>query len=149
MAQTKTIVIGCVALVLLAGAVVVCAVGGIFMLGINAVVDKAEQEGVAFGKSTDQQGCQDEAFRHLRAAIKKNDLLKGHEVSIFINGCFQSCKPTVGYCTNAPKEDAFFSTLEWSKSQCVKEGFGDDHDCPDIFIEVSNACLGKTPRLQK
>jgi len=149
MAQTKTIVIGCLALALLAGAIVTCAVGGIFMLGINAVVDKAEQAGVEFGKSTDQQGCQDEALRRLRAALKSPDLIKRHEVSVFLNGCFQSCKPTAGYCTNAPKQDAFFPKLDWSKSQCVKEGFGDDHDCPDIFIEVSNACLGKTPRLPK
>jgi CSLREA domain-containing protein len=33
------------------------------------------------------------------------------------------------------KKDAFFPTLEWSKSQCVKEGFGDDDDCPSVFIE--------------
>ena len=149
MPQTKSIVIGCIALVLLAGAMVACGVGGIFMLGINGVAEKAEQAGVEFGKSTDQQGCQDEAFRHLRAAIKSHDLLKGHEVSLFINGCFQSCKPTAGYCTNAPKEDAFFPKLKWSESQCVKEGFGDNSDCTSVFIEVSNTCLGKTPKLQK
>jgi hypothetical protein len=149
MVQTKSIAIGCIALVLLAGVLVACGVGGIFVLGINGVANKAVQAGVEFGKSTDQQGCQDEAFRRLRAAIKRPDLLNGPEVSVFLNGCFQSCKPTVGYCTNAPKEDAFFPILEWSKSQCVKEGFADNSDCTGVFIEVSNACLGKTPRLQK
>jgi hypothetical protein len=148
MAQTKRIAIGCIALVLLAGVLVACGVGGIFVLGIYGVANKAEQEGVEFGKSTDQQGCQDEALRHLRAAIKSHNPLKAHEAPVFIDGCFQSCKPSVGYCTNAPKEDAFFPKLEWSKSQCVKEGFGDDSDCTSVFIGVSNACLGKTPRLQ-
>ena len=148
MLQTKSIVIGCITMVLLAGVLVACGVGGIFFLGLMGVAEKAEQAGVEFGKTTDQQGCQDESFRRLRAAIKSHNLLKGHEASVFTNGCFQSCKPTVGYCTNAPKEDAFFPILEWSESQCVKEGFGDNDDCTDVFIEVSNACFGKTPRLQ-
>ena len=149
MPQTKSIVIGCIALVLMAGVLVACGVGGIFFLGLMGVAEKAEQQGMEFGKSTDQQGCQDEALRHLRAAIKSHDLIKRREVSVFTNGCFQSCKPTFGYCTNVPKQDPLFGDVEWSKSQCAKQGFGDDDACPDVFTEVSDACLGKTPRLQK
>jgi len=149
MVQTKTIVMGCIAMVLLAGVLVACGVGAIFMLGLTGVADKAEHAGVEFGKSTDQQGCEDEALRRLRVAIKNHDLIKRREVQLFINGCFQSCKPTVGYCADAPKQDAFFENLEWSKSQCAKEGFGDDDACSTVFMEVSDSCLGKTPRLQK
>ena len=146
MAQTKYIAIGCIALVIIVGALAACVVGGIFMLGLSGVADKAEQEGVEFGKSTDQQGCQDEALRHLRAALKSHDLIKRREVELFIYGCFQSCRPTSGYCANAPKQDAFMANREWSKSQCAKEGFGDDDACSDVFMEVAGSCLGKTPR---
>jgi hypothetical protein len=144
MPQTKSIVIGCIALVLLAGVLVACVVGGIFFLGLMGVAEKAELEGVEFGKSTDQQGCQDESLRRLRAAIKNHNLIKRREVQLFIDGCFQSCAPTSGYCANAPKEDAFIANLEWSETQCEKEGFGDDDACSDVFMEVAGACLGKT-----
>jgi len=44
--KTKTIVIGCVGLVLLAGAIVACVVGGIFFLGLTGYADQAEKDGV-------------------------------------------------------------------------------------------------------
>ena len=149
MPQTKSIVIGCIALLLLAGALAACGVGGIFFLGLLGVAEKAEQDGVEFGKSTDQQGCQDEAFKRLRGALKRHELVKRREVQVFIYGCFQSCRPTPGYCANAPKQDEFFANLEWSESQCEKEGFGDDDACSTVFQEVVDVCLGKTPRPQK
>lgn len=93
MPQTKSIVIGCIAMVLLAGVLVACGVGGIFMLGITGVVEKAEQAGVEFGKSTDQQGCQDEAFRHLRAAIKSHDLLKDMKSQYSLMAVFNRASP--------------------------------------------------------
>lgn len=149
MVQTKSIAIGCIAVTLLAGVVTACIVGGIFFLGLTGVADKAIQEGVEFGKSTEQQGCQDEALRKLRAALKSHDLIKRREVQLFTYGCFQSCAPTSGYCANAPKQDAFIANLEWSESQCKKEGFGDDDACSSVFMEVVGTCLGKTPRAQR
>jgi hypothetical protein len=149
MAGIKSIAIGCTAVTLSAGVVAACIVGGIFFLGLTGVADKATQEGVEFGKSTDQQGCQDEALRRLRAALKSHDLIKRREAQVFTYGCFQSCAPTSGYCANAPKRDAFRANLGWSESQCEKEGIGDDDACSSVFMEVVGTCLGKTPRSQR
>jgi hypothetical protein len=140
----KNIVIGCLALSLLAGAIVACAVGGIFFLGLTSVADKAEQQGIEFGRQTDQRGCQTEGLQRLRAAIKSNDLLKRREVQLFLYGCFQTCRVATGFCVNAPKEDSFAAVETWAKDQCQQEGFGDDDACVTCFMEVSDACFGKT-----
>ena len=146
MAQTKFIAIGCIALVVLIGAIVVCVVGGIFVLGLSSIPEKVENEGVEFGKATDQRGCQDESLRRLRAAIRNHDLVKRRAVQLFAYGCFQTSRASADFCANAPHEDAFFANRKWSQSQCEKEGLGDDDGCRGVFMQVSEACLGKTPR---
>lgn len=138
--------VGCIAIVLLAGALVACVVGGIFMLGLSGVAEKAETEGVEFGKRTDQRGCEDEALRRLRAALRNRDLLKRRQVQLFVFGCFQSCQATPDFCPVAPKEEAFLSVRQWAQQQCRKEGLGDNDACENVFMEVSDACLGKTKR---
>ena len=144
MATGKTIAIGCIAAVVLVGAIAACGVGGIFWLGLSGEVDKAENEGLEFGRRTDQRGCQTEALRRLRAAIRGGDLIKRREVELFAYGCFESSRAAPDFCTGAPKEDAFFVVRAWSQEQCEKEGFGSDDACMDVFTAVSNVCLNKT-----
>ena len=81
--QTKTIVMGCLALVLLAGVIAACAVGGIFLLGLSSEAEQAESAGIEFGKSTDQRGCLDEALKRLRAANKSGNFIKQSETQLF------------------------------------------------------------------
>lgn len=144
MALTKSIAIGCVALILVIGVLAGCAVGGIFLLGLGSVAERAEAEGVEFGKGSDQRGCQDEAFRHLRAAIRNHDLIKRRETQMFLYGCFQTSRATPEYCAGAPREDAFLEVRRWSQEECRKEGLGNDDACVSLFMEVSDVCLGKT-----
>lgn len=146
MLLTKSVAIGCIGVVLLLVAIVVCAVGGIFVLGLNGVADRAENEGLEFGRRTDQRGCQDEALRRLRVAIRNHDLLKRREAQLFIYGCFQTSRATPDFCAGAPKQDDFFPNRTWSQEQCQQEGLGDDDACRSVFMEVSDVCLGKTPR---
>lgn len=51
--ETKHIVIGCLVLVFL-GLIVAGIVGGILLLGLNGFVDKTENEGLEFGRQTNQ-----------------------------------------------------------------------------------------------
>lgn len=98
MATEKNIAIGCIAAVVLVGVIVACGVGGIFWLGLTGVVEKAENEGVQFGKGTDQRGCRDESLRRLRAALRNHDLIKRREVELFAYGCFENCRATPDFC---------------------------------------------------
>jgi hypothetical protein len=146
MAETKYIIIGGTALLLLIGVIVACGIGGILMLGMNSELDKTEAAGVEFGKGTDQRGCQDEAIRRLRKAAKEQSISERHKVPLFLNGCFQTCRASAGFCLNAPKEDSFFTVRNWSQQECQKNGMGEDAACVSLFIDVSNACFGKIPR---
>ena len=149
MAQTRSVAIGCIAAVVLVGAIVACGVGGIFLLGLNSVAEQAETEGVEFGKHTDQRGCQSEAFRRLLAATRSRNLVKRRETELFLYGCFQTSRSTANFCTNAPQEDGFFAVQQWAKEQCRKDAMEDDDACVSLFMEVSDVCLGKTKRKAK
>src|SRR5262245_48484634 len=116
------------------------------MLGLSSVAEKAENAGVEFGKSADQQGCFNEALRRLAAANKTYDVIKRNETSLFLYGCFQTSRPTPDFCADAPKEDAFFAVQKWSQEQCQKIGAGTDDACASLFTEVSDVCLGKTKK---
>ena len=144
--KTKTIVIGCIGLVLLAGAIVVCVVGGIFFLGLTGYADQAEKDGVEFGKGTDQAGCLNEARRRLAVASKSGDIIKRRQTQLFLYGCFQSSRSTPDFCANTPKQDSFFDVQKWSNERCREIGEGDDDACVSLYMEVSDVCLGKTKK---
>jgi hypothetical protein len=146
MAGTKGIAIGCIAVVILVAAVVVCGVGGIFWLGLGSMADKFEKDGAEFGKRTDQRGCRDEAFRRLHAALRNYDVVGRRGVQLFAYGCFQTCRATPEFCATVPRDDDHSSRLRWAEAQCQIEGLGHDDACQDLLMEVSDACLGKTPR---
>ena len=107
MATAKYFVIGCIIVLVLAVVLVVIVVGGIFYLGLGKHIEDVEAEGVEFGRKTDQQGCQDEAIRRLKSARRSGDLIRAQDAQMFIYGCFQTCRPTSGFCSDAPKEDSF------------------------------------------
>lgn len=144
--KTKTIVIGCIGLVVLAGVIVACVVGGIFMLGLTAEADQAERAGTEFGKSTDQAGCLNEAERRFKVASKAGDIIKRREAQMFLYGCFQAARSTPDFCVNTPKEDNFVDVRKWSTERCEKLGAGNDDACISLYMEVSDVCLGKTKK---
>ena len=144
--KTKTIVIGCIGLALLAGTIVVCVGGGIFVLGLTGYADQAEKEGVEFGKGTDQAGCLNEAKRRLQVASKSGDIIKRRQTQLFLYGCFQTSRSTPDFCMNAPKEDSFFDVQKWATERCQEIGAGDDDACVTLYTEVSDVCLGKTKK---
>lgn len=143
MATAKHFVIGCVILVVVGGIIIAAVVGGIFLLGLNKYSENTESEGVEFGRRTDQQGCQDEAFRRLKRGRQAGDLISSRATQLFLHGCFQTSRATPGFCRDAPKEDSFLAVRKWAQDRCQREGAGSDNVCPSLFMEVSDVCLGK------
>jgi hypothetical protein len=147
MATAKYFVIGCIIVVVVGVVIVVIVVGGIFYLGLGKHIEDVEAEGVEFGRKTDQQGCQDEAIRRLKSARRSGDLIRAQDAHLFISGCFETCRPTSGFCMDAPKEDSFFTVRKWAQDRCRFEGAPDGYEpCVDVFVQVSDSCLGKTKR---
>jgi len=146
MPTAKHFVIGCLIALILGGVLVVVVVGGIFFLGLYKFGDTAEAEGVEFGRHTDQQGCQNEALRRFRSARKAENPITSQAAVLFINGCFQTCRDTAGFCRNAPQEDSFLTVRKWAQERCrLEDAWGDDA-CRSLFMEVSDACFGKIKR---
>ena len=146
MAVARNIAIGCIATVVLLGVIVACGIGGIFWLGLGNDFEKTEQEGVEFGRHSDQCACRDEGLRRLRAAAKRGNFIKHGEAQVFAYGCFETCRPTPDFCAGTPKSDGFFTVLSWAKEQCRIAGLSDDEACTDLFTEVSQSCQGKIER---
>jgi hypothetical protein len=146
MATAKHFIVGCVILVLVGGIIIAAVVAGIFMLGLKDYADNAEHEGVEFGRRTDQQGCQDEAFHRLKMGRRAANPISSRATSLFLYGCLQTSRATPGFCRDAPGDDSFLGVRKWAQDRCHREGAGSDDVCVSLFMEVSNACLGKIKR---
>ncbi|HJZ82091.1 MAG TPA: hypothetical protein VKD91_17155 [Pyrinomonadaceae bacterium] len=144
MATAKYFVIGCLGVAVIAAVIVVGVVGGIFYLGLGKHIDTVEAQGMEFGRKTDQQACKEETIRRLKSAKKSVDLIREQDAYLFIYGCFETCRPTSGFCLDAPKEDSFFTVRKWAQDRCRLEGAPEGYEpCVSVFEVVAHACLGK------
>src|SRR5436190_20569832 len=99
MATAKHFIIGCMILFIVGGIIIVAVVGGIFYLGLTKYTDETEKEGVAFGRHTDQQGCQNEALRRLKQGRRSGNLISSRATEIFISSCLETSRATLGFLT--------------------------------------------------
>ena|SRR5215831_6285577 len=145
MLSARHFVIGCLILVVIGGVLVVIVVGGIFMLGLNKYGETTEADGMEFGRRTDQQGCQSEGLRRFKAARRAGNPIDAHATQLFTYGCFQTCRPTAGFCRDAPTEDKVLTVRRWAQYRCHIEGeSSNDEACIEVLTESADSCLGKT-----
>lgn len=74
-------------------------------------------EGLAFGKTTDLNGCVDESVRRLPA---DNEISKAIGLQVFLTACMTSAKDIDGFCDDVPdswKEKIGHST--WPEEACA------------------------------
>ena len=74
------------------------------------------------------------------------NLIEARATSLFLDGRFQTCRPTPDFCKESPRIDSFFAIKRWAEESCQKECAGDDNACVSLFMDVSNVCLGKMER---
>ena len=145
MLTAKHFVIGCLIFLVIAGVVVVFVVGGIFFLGLNKYGETTEADGMEFGRRTDQQGCQKEGLRRLNSARNARNPIDAHATQLWAYGCFQTCRPTAGFCREVPAEDSSLAVRRWAQMRCHLENIRtDDEACIALFAETADSCLGKT-----
>lgn len=101
----------------------------------RAAVQKFE-EGRSFGKTTDNQGCVDEAL----ARYKKSPGFRGAiSANLFLQSCLDSSKPTPGFCESVPRRIDFMKSAAWQKAKCSEAGINDSM-CPQIFAQLQQYC---------
>lgn len=142
MTKKAKILIGVgIGVVVIGGALITALVVGMNYLEsrFNESVKPAEAEGLAFGKSTDQNGCIDEAL--VRSKPNKIlDLGAGIATGVFVDSCLKTCKPSQGFCDGVP---SFWDTKdsEWKVDQCKKRGLDiQNTGCMHVFQAKFQHC---------
>ena len=133
------------ALIFLAGLVVV---GSVSILYLNrdklaeGIQDWTEdvkgraQEGEAFGASTDQKGCLDEAL--LRTEGKGS--FGAVAPSLFLAGCLNAAAPTEGFCEGSPPAGEILATVAWTRQRCAEVDRPNDQGCLHLMQAVQRLC---------
>lgn len=94
------------------------------------------EEGAAFGKTTDNQGCVAETIsRHKASPGFKTSIAN----NIFLRSCLNNSRPTNGFCEAIPKRTEFIKSAQWQKEQCSQAGLSDSY-CPQLFSQVQQFC---------
>jgi len=125
-------------IVLVAGVVI----AGVVWLSRNkdALIAKGRavaSEGRDFGRSTDNQGCVDEAISRYEKSPGMTGTISN---AIFMRTCLDNSRPTLGFCDNVPRQTEFIKTAQWRVSQCRRVGLSSDNNCQNLFTPIQQFC---------
>jgi len=118
---TKRVMIG------MAIAVIISLIALVFVFGSRFTragresrqrINARQQEGAAFGKTTNQRGCLEEGLRRGRQ-LGIIDFQAQADNENFVDGCLQTSSATQGFCDGVPSviKNMF---VDWDKKQCKK-----------------------------
>jgi hypothetical protein len=99
--------------------------------------EAVRQEGIDFGKTTDNQGCLIEAVSRQK---QKPGFKKTIAINMFLQICLEHSRPTPGFCDNVPKVDEIVKTTKWTLEQCKQVGLSSDSSCSQLFQKVQWYC---------
>ena len=93
-------------------------------------------EGKDFGKTTDNQGCVDEAVARYK---KEPGFLNAFSNQGFLKGCLEASRPTPGFCDNIPVGE-LMKMKEWQESQCPRYNLETDRNCQTLLMSIAMYC---------
>jgi hypothetical protein len=103
------------------------------------------EEGQAFGKTSDNEGCLAETLsRHKRAT----GLGASISQSLFLRACLDASRPTRGFCDDVPLKTDFVRAAQWQVNQCAAHGFPQDTYCNQLFAQVQDYCATGRSKLK-
>jgi hypothetical protein len=132
------LVVGLVLVVLFAGALV----AGYFVVrrygpGLVEAGKQTYDEGVGYGRRTDNEGCLDEAVARQARAEGFGDIIKNN---VFMRACLEASRPTPGFCDTVPRRTEFMKSVGWQQQQCQRYGLSQDKQCGQLFQQVQQFC---------
>lgn len=136
---TKRIIVALAMITLVGIVAVVFAIAAWFKTGKQSSprMEAKMQDGVEFGKTTNQQGCIDEGLkRGSRMALLDWDDQGDNED--FVLGCLKSSAPSPGFCDGVPSgvKNIF---VDWTKKKCEKINMIEPI-CTGIFDQQIRFC---------
>jgi len=136
-------------LLLVVGILVLLALGcfgALYLVGSyavdNAAITKAREDGLEFGKTTDNLGCEAKLIPMLKD-VKVTELTKSMQAQYFFDGCLETSKSTPGYCDGVANSYAdIFNDDKGKEAECRKLGFTDSPNCRIVIDEKLDFCSG-------
>jgi len=104
-----------------------------------AAARESHDRGLAFGQTTDERGCLEQAVLRYKANPGMTPAVTGR---LFLVGCFKSSSPTAGFCDGVPAPDALIALAVWQAGRCANAGMSDSY-CAQIFNPVPRHCASK------
>jgi hypothetical protein len=102
---------------------------------------KQTEQGLAFGRQTDESGCLDQAI----ARYKSNRGVVGSvATSLFVQACWRASRPTPGFCDHVPKPFDVIRGGRWQIEQAQRAGIRDQFG-GQIFGQQQAYCGSKAP----
>ena len=99
-------------------------------------------EGVEYGRRSDNEGCLNEAVaRHARAE-GFTDMIK---INVFMRACLEASRPTPGFCDGVPRQTEFLKAVGWQQRQCQRYGLSPEKQCGQLFQQVQQFCEMRRP----
>ena len=132
------LVVGVLLVLLFVGAVVV----GFFVVrtygpGLVEAGKQTYNEGVEYGRRSDNEGCLNEAVaRHARAE-GFTDMIK---INVFMRACLEASRPTPGFCDGVPRQMEIMKGVTWQHQQCKRFGLKLEQQCGQLFQGVQRFC---------
>jgi hypothetical protein len=100
---------------------------------------KQYDQGFAFGRQTDEQGCLDQAIARYKA---DGGIGGSMGAGIFARACWNASRPTPGFCADVPRPLDVIRATRWQAEQSRKAGI-DNELGGRIFVQVQNYCADK------
>ncbi|HKG14871.1 MAG TPA: hypothetical protein VKB12_16210 [Pyrinomonadaceae bacterium] len=100
-------------------------------------------EGRAYGRGTDEEGCVNEAVsRHGRA----EGLTTVIHTNLFLRACLDASRPTPHFCDAVPQRTEFMKGARWQLDECKRRGLSQESQCGQLFQQVQQYCdqVGRT-----
>lgn len=97
----------------------------------------ALEEGQAYGRTSDEQGCVDEAVaRHKRAEGFAGVI----NTNLFMRSCLETSSPTPNFCDAVPQRMDFMKAARWQLDECKSYGLSPESQCGQLFQQVQQYC---------
>lgn len=98
------------------------------------------EQGMVFGKQTDQAGCLDEALARYRA---NRGMASSMATSMFVQGCWRSSRSTPGFCDHVPHPFHVLRSARWQKEQMRRMGLDGDPMGGQIIGQLQAFCSSR------
>ena len=97
---------------------------------------KKQAEGIAFGRSTDSDGCWREAVRRQKELNDFGESLKNNS---FLLSCLIISAPSPGFCEGVPERLEIITGVQWTEKRCAGMDLG-ANDCRALLRTVQTFC---------